>query len=91
MFRLCRETNIADMSTDTHNEEEDFQQEVFEAEGVFAQDILINESLLEQVSKTNLTLSSDEVFKSLSKVEKFKNKLFTRKNHIPVFLLENIL
>ena len=83
MFKLCRETNIAAMSTsETHLEDEDFQQEVFEAEGVFGQDITLNDNLLEQVRKTNLTLTPDEVFKSLSTVEKIKNKLFLRKNHI---------
>ena len=82
MFRFCKETNIAEMSTNTQQEDEDFQQEIFEAEGVFAQDVLVNESLLEQVSKTNLTLTPDEVFKSLSTVEKFKNKICMRKNHI---------
>jgi len=83
MFRFCKETNIAEMSTtDTHLEDEDFQQEVFEAEGVFGQDITLNDSLLDQVRKTNLSLTPDEVFKSLSTVEKVKNKLFCRKNHI---------
>jgi hypothetical protein len=82
MFRLCKETNVAEMSSNTQQEDEDFQQEVFEAEGVFAQDITLNDSLLEQVRKTHLTLTPDEVFKSLSTIEKVKNKLFLRKNQI---------
>ena len=40
MFRLCKETNVGEMSTNTQQEDEDFQQEIFEAEGVFAQDVL---------------------------------------------------
>jgi hypothetical protein len=39
---------------------EEFQQEFFEDDGIFAQDILINQSLLDQVSKTSLTLSPDD-------------------------------
>jgi len=69
-------------NTETHQEDEDFQQEVFEAEGVFGQDIVLNNSLLDQVRKTNLSLQPEEVFNSLSTVEKIKNKLFCRKNHI---------
>lgn len=67
----------------SHNEiEEDFQEEVFEVEGIFTQDILINQALLDQVSKTDLSLSLDDVFKNLSCISKIKNKLFNRKNHV---------
>jgi len=59
--RLCRETNIADMTSPQEEENpEEFQQEFFEDDGIFAQDILINQSLLDQVSKTSLTLSPDD-------------------------------
>ena len=69
--RLCRETNIADMTSPQEDENPaEFQQEFFEDDGIFAQDILINQSLLDQVSKTSLTLSPDEVFKSLSTISK---------------------
>ena len=79
--RLCRETNIADMTSPQEEENpEEFQQEFFEDDGIFAQDILINQSLLDQVSKSSLTLSPDEVFKSLTTVAKLKNKMFCRKN-----------
>ena len=81
--RLCRETNIADMTSSQEEENpEEFQQEFFENDGIFAQDILINQSLLDQVSKTSLTLSPDEVFKSLSTISKLKNKMFCRKNYV---------
>jgi len=79
--RLCRETNIANMTSPQEEENpEEFQQEFFEDDGIFAQDILINQSLLDQVSKSSLTLSPDEVFKSLTTVAKLKNKMFCRKN-----------
>jgi len=81
--RLCRETNIADMTSPQEEENpEEFQQEFFEDDGIFAQDILINQSLLDQVSKTSLTLSPDEVFKSLTTVAKLKNKMLCSKNTV---------
>ena len=51
--RICRETNIAEMSSSAEDNSGDFQQEVFESDGMFAQDILVNQDLLDQVSKTS--------------------------------------
>ncbi|KAG6776220.1 hypothetical protein POTOM_019726 [Populus tomentosa] len=66
--RLCRETNIAEMSSQTqHEEDSDFHQEVFEAEGIFAQDVTIDNNVLDQVSKTDLSLNTEDVF-SLSTI-----------------------
>jgi len=80
--RICRETNIAKMSSSNEEENPEFQHEFFEADGIFAQDILINQGLLDQVSKTALTLSPDEVFKSLSTTARIKNRILNRKNHV---------
>nr|TKS00124.1 hypothetical protein D5086_0000186050 [Populus alba] len=71
------------MSSQTQQEEDsDFHQEVFEAEGIFAQDVTIDSNVLDQVSKTDLSLNSEDVFNSLGTIASIRNKLFKRKNHI---------
>jgi hypothetical protein len=91
--RLCRETNISDMtSPQEEGNPEEFQQEFFEDDGIFAQDILLNQSLLDQVSKTSLTLSLDKFLNHLVLSLSLKIRCFVGKTlFLHAFHLENML